>query len=155
MERMQTVVMTSATLTVAGRFDYLRHRVGLNDLEPGRLTELLLESPFDFEKQALLAIPTDIPEPGRPGYAEAVRDLTEQALLAADGRSFVLFTAYSLLRRIHSELITSSYRPRLPGSAPGRNHPAQPAAEIQQGSNQHSLCHRFLLGRGRCSRPLT
>lgn len=104
MERMQTVVMTSATLTVAGRFDYLRQRIGLNDLEPGRLTELLLASPFDFTRQALLAVPTDIPEPGRPGYAEAVRDLTEQALLAADGRSFVLFTAYSLLRRIHSEL---------------------------------------------------
>ena len=107
MERMQTVVMTSATLTVAGRFDYLRQRIGLNDLEPGRLSELLLASPFDFEKQALLAIPTDIPEPGRPGYAEAVSDLTEQALLAADGRSFVLFTAYSLLRRVHSELAPS------------------------------------------------
>jgi ATP-dependent DNA helicase DinG len=104
MERMQTVVMTSATLTVAGRFDYLRQRIGLDELEPGRLSELLLASPFDFEKQALLAIPTDIPEPGRPGYTEAVRDLTEKALLAADGRSFVLFTAYSLLRRIHSEL---------------------------------------------------
>jgi ATP-dependent DNA helicase DinG len=104
MERMQTVVMTSATLTVAGRFDYLRQRIGLYDLEPGRLSELLLASPFDFTRQALLAVPTDIPEPGRPGYAEAVRDLTEQALLAADGRSFVLFTAYSLLRRIHSEL---------------------------------------------------
>jgi ATP-dependent DNA helicase DinG len=104
MERMQTVVMTSATLTVAGRFDYLRQRIGLDELETGRLSELLLASPFDFERQALLAIPTDIPEPGRPGYAEAVRDLTEQALLAADGRSFVLFTAYSLLRRVHSEL---------------------------------------------------
>ena len=104
MERMQTVVLTSATLTVAGRFDYLRQRIGLNDLDSGRLNELLLASPFDFKRQALLAVPTDIPEPGRPGYAEAVRDLTEQALLAADGRSFVLFTAYSLLRRIHSEL---------------------------------------------------
>ncbi len=104
MERMQTVVLTSATLTVGGRFDYLRQRTGLNDLETGRLSELLLASPFDFRKQALLAVPTDIPEPGRPGYAEAVRDLTEQALLAADGRSFVLFTAYSLLRRIHGEL---------------------------------------------------
>jgi len=49
-------------------------------------------------------VPTDIPEPDRPGYTEAVRDLIEQALLAADGRSFVLFTAYSLLRRIHGEL---------------------------------------------------
>jgi ATP-dependent DNA helicase DinG len=104
MERMHTVVMTSATLTVAGRFDYLRQRIGVNEVEPTRVSELLLDSPFDFARQALLAIPTDIPEPGRPGYAEAIRDITEQALLAADGRSFVLFTAYSLLRRIHSEL---------------------------------------------------
>ncbi len=104
MERMQTVILTSATLTVGGTFDYLRQRIGLNDMEPGRFSELLLASPFDFKQQALLAVPTDIPEPGRNGYAEAVRDLTEKALLLADGRSFVLFTAYSLLRRIHSEL---------------------------------------------------
>ncbi len=104
MERMQTVVLTSATLTVGGRFDYLRQRIGLNELEPGRVSELLLASPFDFKQQALLAVPTNIPEPGRPGYVEAVSELTEQALLASDGRSFVLFTAYSLLHRIHSEL---------------------------------------------------
>ncbi len=107
MERMQTVILTSATLTVGGRFDYLRQRVGLNEFEPGRVTELLLASPFDFARQALLAVPKDMPEPGRPGYVEAVRDLTEQALLAADGRSFVLFTAYSMLRRIHAELAPS------------------------------------------------
>ncbi len=104
MERMQTVILTSATMTVGGSFDYLRQRIGLDVVEAGRVAELLLASPFDFARQALLAVPTDIPEPGRPGYTDAVRDLTEQALLAADGRSFVLFTAYSLLRRIHSEL---------------------------------------------------
>ena len=107
LERMQTVVLTSATLTVAERFDYLRQRTGLNELEPSRVSELLLASPFDFRRQALLAVPTDIPEPGKPGFAEAVRDLTEEALLAADGRSFVLFTAYSMLRRIHAELSPS------------------------------------------------
>lgn len=130
MNRMQTVVVTSATLTVAGRFDYLRQRIGLDDLEPGRLVELLLASPFDFKKQALLAVPTDIPEPGRPGYAESVRDLTEQALLAADGRSFVLFTAYSLLRRIHSEL------------SPGLS--ARGYQVLRQGeATRHDLLQRF------------
>ncbi len=129
-ERMQTVIMTSATLTVGGRFDYLRQRVGLDDMEAGRLSELLLASPFDFEKQALLAIPTDIPEPGQPGYAEAVRDLTEQALLVADGRSFVLFTAYSLLRRIHSEL------------SPGLS--ARGYQVLRQGeATRHDLLQRF------------
>lgn len=103
-ERMKNVVLTSATLTVAGRFSFLRNRVGLTDTEDKRVHELLLTSPFNFDRQALLAIPNDIPEPGRPGFAEAVRDITERALLLAEGRSFVLFTAYSLLRRIHDEL---------------------------------------------------
>lgn len=103
-DRMHSVVMTSATLTVAGRFDFLRRRTGLTEITERRLYELLLASPFDFDRQALLAIPTDIPEPGRPGFTEAIGDLIERALLAADGRSFVLFTAYSLLRRIHGEL---------------------------------------------------
>jgi ATP-dependent DNA helicase DinG len=103
-ERYRTVVMTSATLAVAGNFDYFRARVGLAAIEPGRVTELHLDSPFDFARQALLAVPADIPEPGAGGYAEALSTLCERAIVAADGRSFVLFTAYSLLRRIHAEL---------------------------------------------------
>ena len=103
-DRFKTVVMTSATLAVGGSFDYFRRRVGLDRVEPERLSELLLASPFDFSRQALLVVPTDVPEPGRAGYAEAVRDLAERSILAADGRSFVLFTAYSLLRRVHGEL---------------------------------------------------
>ncbi len=103
-DRMNSVVMTSATLTVAGRFTFLRQRIGLAEMEEKRLYELLLDSPFDFDRQALLGVPTDLPEPGHPNFADAARDLIEQALLRADGRSFVLFTSYSLLRRIHDEL---------------------------------------------------
>ncbi len=103
-DRYKTVIMTSATLAVGESFAYFKHRVGLDRSEPGRILELLLHSPFDFASQALVAIPTDIPEPNRPGYPEMVRDLAEQAVLAADGRSFVLFTAYSLLRRVHGEI---------------------------------------------------
>jgi ATP-dependent DNA helicase DinG len=103
-DRFRTVVMTSATLAVGRSFAYFRQRTGLELAEPGRVAELLLASPFDYARQALVAVPADLPEPGRPGYAEGVRDLTERAVLAADGRSFVLFTAYSLLRRVHGEL---------------------------------------------------
>lgn len=103
-DRFRTVVMTSATLAVGESFDYFRQRVGLDRSEPERRAELLLASPFNFARQALVAIPTDLPEPGRPGYPEAVRDLTERAVLAADGRTFVLFTAYTLLRRVHGEI---------------------------------------------------
>ncbi|WP_404827059.1 helicase C-terminal domain-containing protein [Desulfuromonas versatilis] len=103
-ERFKTVVMTSATLAVGDSFAYFKRRTGLDLAEPARLSELLLHSPFDFASQALVAVPTDIPEPGRAGYPEMVRDLAERAILAADGRSFVLFTAYSLLRRVYGEL---------------------------------------------------
>ena len=129
-DRMRSAVMTSATLTVAGRFDFLRQRIGLTEVGDRRLFELLLASPFDFERQALLAIPTDLPEPSRPGFAEAIGPLIEAALLAAEGRSFVLFTAYSLLRRIHDEL------------APGLN--ARGFRVLRQGeATRHRLLEQF------------
>ncbi len=103
-QRFQSLVMTSATLTVAGAFGYFHSRVGLDRVEPQRLVELLLDSPFDYQQQALVAIPTDLPEPGKPGVNEAVRDAVEKALLCSQGRSFVLFTSYYLLRQIHGEL---------------------------------------------------
>ena len=103
-ERNKSVVLTSATLAVNNRFDYLRQRTGLNDIEPQRLYELELASPFDFKTQALLAVPSDNPAPGQSGYPEMLRDQIEQAICTAGGRTFVLFTAYSMLRRIHSEL---------------------------------------------------
>jgi ATP-dependent DNA helicase DinG len=103
-DRFRTVVLTSATLAVGQSFDYLKSRVGLHLAEPGRVNELLLRSPFEFTRQALVAVPTDVPEPGRSGYPEMVRDLAERSILAADGRTFVLFTSYSLLRRVYGEL---------------------------------------------------
>ncbi len=103
-DRFKTVIMTSATLAVGDSFAYFMRRVGLDRAERERLSELLLHSPFDYPRQALVAVPTDLPEPGRAGYPEAVRDLAEKAILLADGRTFVLFTAYSLLRRVHGEL---------------------------------------------------
>jgi ATP-dependent DNA helicase DinG len=122
--------MTSATLTVAGAFGYFHARVGLDRVEPQRLVELMLDSPFDYQQQALVVIPTDLPEPSRPGFAEAVRDAVEKALLCSQGRSFVLFTSYALLRQVHEEL------------APGLE--AQRLRCLRQGEeNRHRLLKRF------------
>ncbi|MDO3378482.1 helicase C-terminal domain-containing protein [Geoalkalibacter halelectricus] len=103
-DRFRTLVLTSATLAVGESFAYFRARTGLDAVDAQRRGELLLPSPFNYAEQTLLTVPTDLPEPGRPGFAEAVRDLVERCVLAADGRTFVLFTAYSLLRRVHGEL---------------------------------------------------
>ena len=103
-QRFRTLVMTSATLSVAGSFRYFHNRIGLDLVEPSRLKELALESPFDYASQALLVIPTDLPAPGAPGFNEAVRDAVEKAVVASQGRSFVLFTSYALLRQVYDEL---------------------------------------------------
>ncbi len=103
-ERSKSIIMTSATLSVNNRFNYLRQRTGLDGIEPQRLLELALASPFDFNRQALLAVPSDNPAPGQSGYPEMLREQIEQAIMTAGGRTFVLFTAYSMLRRIHAEL---------------------------------------------------
>ena len=129
-QRFRSLIMTSATLTVAGAFGYFHSRVGLDRVEPNRLVELALDSPFDYQQQALVAIPTDLPEPGKPGFAEAVRDAVEKALLCSQGRSFVLFTSYALLRQVHEEL------------APGLE--AQKLRCLRQGEeNRHQLLKRF------------
>ena len=103
-QRFRTLVMTSATLTVAGRFSYFKERIGLDRVAPERLVEMALESPFAYQQQALLALPNDLPEPGRQGYPEAVQVAVERALLCSGGRSFVLFTSYALLRQVHAAL---------------------------------------------------
>lgn len=103
-ERFRTLVLTSATLTVAGAFGYYHSRIGLDRVESDRLVELSLDSPFDYQQQALVAVPNDLPEPGKPGFAEAVRDAVEKGVLSSGGRSFVLFTSYALLQQVHAEL---------------------------------------------------
>jgi len=99
-EQFPTVVLTSATLTVDRRFDFLHERVGLDELaEPDRVRTLRVESPFDFERQALLAIARDVPEPNDPGYEPATHAVIAETVRAARGGAFVLFTAYGALNR--------------------------------------------------------
>jgi DNA polymerase III subunit epsilon len=91
-----TVVLASATLAVDGSFDYVKKRIGLD--EP---TELMLDSPFDYQKQALVYIPQDIPEPNQKGYQPALEDALIALCAATGGRALVLFTANSALRQTY------------------------------------------------------
>jgi DNA polymerase-3 subunit epsilon/ATP-dependent DNA helicase DinG len=91
-----TSVLTSATLSVAGGFGYVQERIGLPEPE-----ELHLDSPFDYEQQALLYIPSDIPEPNQNGYQRAIEDAIVEIAAASGGRMLVLFTASSALRQTY------------------------------------------------------
>jgi ATP-dependent DNA helicase DinG len=96
LDRMDATVLTSATLTVDGSFDYVRGRLGV-----GRATELKLESEFDYARQSILYLPKRIPDPRQPDFAAAAAREIVGILKLTSGRAFVLFTSYANLREVH------------------------------------------------------
>ncbi len=99
-EQFPTVVLTSATLAVDRRFDYVHEHLGLSELgDPQRLHTLHVDSPFDFADQAILAVPEDLPEPTDPRYEAATHEAIDAIVLASGGGTFVLFTSYAALNR--------------------------------------------------------
>lgn len=134
-EPFPTVVLTSATLAVGRSFAYLHRNVGLEDLEPPeRVRTLQVPSPFDYERQALLAIPADLPQPGRPGYEEATHEVIAGAARAAGGGTFALFTSYSALQRA--------------AAAVGPALESEGFTVLRQGeANRHHLLQRFVAAR--------
>jgi ATP-dependent DNA helicase DinG len=97
-------VFTSATLAVNGDFSHFQSQLGLDRAETGRW-----DSPFDYARQALLYVPTGLPEPAAPEYTERVIEASLPVLEASRGRAFVLFTSHRALRRA-----TELLRDRLP-----------------------------------------
>jgi len=100
-----TVVLTSATLSAAGSFTYIRNRLGLD-----APTELLLDSPFDFEDQAMLYIAPGLEDQQASGYQEKFDGELKAVLSITKGRTLVLFTSYGQLRKSAEAL-----RQELPG----------------------------------------
>jgi len=98
-EAKESVVLTSATLSAGGSFDFLRQRIGLD-----APAELLLGSPFDYERATLLALPTDLPEPNDAEYAFAAGELLTDACRASQGRALVLFTSYGALNAAYAQI---------------------------------------------------
>jgi ATP-dependent DNA helicase DinG len=92
--KIETVVLTSATLSAGGSFTYLRGRLGLDAPE-----ELLLDSPFDFENQALLYIASGLDEQKSEGFQEKFDQELKAVLSTTQGRTLVLFTSYGQLRK--------------------------------------------------------
>jgi DNA polymerase-3 subunit epsilon/ATP-dependent DNA helicase DinG len=90
-----SVILTSATLTTAGEFNYLKGRLSADEAD-----ELAVGSPFDFESSVLLYIANDIPEPSdRAGHQRAIEQGILKLCNATGGRALVLFTSYEQLKR--------------------------------------------------------
>ena len=104
-KRVTTAVVTSATLASGDHFAFVRAQLGLDDdkLEP---TNAIFPSPFDYPRQALLAVPTDFPAPNLdpPGHLRAVIGATIELATTSDGGLFVLFTSHRDVREVAREL---------------------------------------------------
>lgn len=108
----KSVVLTSATLMVQGRSDYLESRLGLlpppgSDAGPPvePIYRDAIPSPFEYGRQALLAVPADAPTPDKEGFEAAMIEGLRKLLEVSRGRAFVLFTSYAQLNRVHGALV--------------------------------------------------
>lgn len=115
-------VMTSATLTSAGSFDFLRSRLGLLpesipqglsvdesalDFDFARVGEFCVDSPFDYRDQAYLGVARDLPTPNDSSFLDQVVAPLERLVVELGGRTFILLTSYTALRRLSDSLQAS------------------------------------------------
>jgi ATP-dependent DNA helicase DinG len=113
-EQFDTVVLTSATLAVGGRFDYLKQRLGV---VPS--AETVLPQEFDYPNQALLYLPPSLPDLRHPSFAARAADEIVKLLEISQGRAFCLFTSYSQMKDIFERVSGRvSFPLLLQGSAP-------------------------------------
>jgi ATP-dependent DNA helicase DinG len=97
--KVQTAVLTSATMTAGASFDFLRGRLGIGDAR-----ELMVESHFDFQKQAVLYLPQRMPDPRNSDFLDASVEEIIRILKVTRGRAFVLFTSISAMRETYEQV---------------------------------------------------
>jgi len=98
--KMETAVLTSATLAVGGGFAYIRQRLGLEHAR-----DVVIPSHFDYESQAILYVPPDLPDPRTPQFGAQAAGVIRHLLEITRGRAFVLFTSYAQMHEIYDRLL--------------------------------------------------
>jgi ATP-dependent DNA helicase DinG len=113
-DKMDTVVLTSATLAVGGNFEYTERRLGIR----GART-LIVPGPFDFQEQALLYVPQHLPDPRNQAFSAAASLEIRKILELSRGRAFVLFTSYQQMRAVYDRVsFEIDYPTLLQGTGP-------------------------------------
>jgi ATP-dependent DNA helicase DinG len=112
--KVDTVVLTSATLAVAGGFEYVQKRLGVENAR-----SLIVPGHFDYQKQALFYVPQHMPEPRSPAFTKAAAEEVMRILEHSRGRAFVLFTSYQQMRLVYDEVsLDLEYPTLMQGTGP-------------------------------------
>lgn len=130
LQQIDTVILTSATIAVNGNFTDIKNQLGLNMpvretdddgnetgniREKRKIEELVLETPFDYSRQALLYTPQNMPHavsnnskyesPERVAYISAVATECKKLIRASNGNAFILFTATQDMQDVYTQLM--------------------------------------------------
>lgn len=96
----RSIILTSATLTIRNRFNFVLDRLGM-----GEDTQTVkLNSPFDYKNQSKIMIPTDLPmikEVSTDSYASTIAGNIYRIAHVTEGRMLVLFTSYDMLKKTY------------------------------------------------------
>jgi len=110
-----SVVYTSATLTFDRKFTHINRRLGLHYLPEEKFKEKLLDSPFDYEKNALILTPMVKNDPNSRDFVPEVAEYMKDICLHLEGRTFILFTSFYMLndcyRKIQADLRSAGITP--------------------------------------------
>ena len=109
---LDTLIFTSATLTVGDDFDFFAHSIGLWESLDETSVDVIREKTrgvrvtggFDLARQALLCVPRGLPEPSNPSFIPRVVSLAERTITACGGKALVLCTSFKNMHEVHQEL---------------------------------------------------
>ncbi|MEA2104223.1 MAG: helicase C-terminal domain-containing protein [Candidatus Cloacimonadota bacterium] len=106
--KMETTIITSATLAIRSEFKFYKHLTGLDMMKPESLMEFIASSPFDYEKQMRVIIPSFLPSPKDRFFSSQAISLIEEILSAHARGTLVLFTSYKDLDLAYESLAKST-----------------------------------------------
>ena len=113
-DALDTVILTSATLAVGGKFEFVEKRLGIQSAR-----SLVVPSHFDYPKQALLYVPQHLPDPRSPAFSVKAAEEIVRILTHSKGRAFVLFSSYQQMRAVYDRVsFEIEYPTLLQGTAP-------------------------------------
>ena len=113
-DRVDTVILTSATLSVGGSFDFLKKRLGIHYTR-----ERIMPGQFDYEDQALFYIAPSLPDPRAPSFGDRAAEVLADLLEATRGRAFALFTSHQQMQALYERVRRRiPYEILLQGTAP-------------------------------------
>ena len=103
-DKFESIITTSATLSCDGRdekagFEFFAGRIGLENFRAVKLG-----SPFDYQTQVTMYVEADLPDPNHEDFQHRAAEAVKKYLLKTDGRAFVLFTSYSMLKGMADKL---------------------------------------------------